>query len=212
MIQRTGSRRSESSRAPRGADRLQNSLNAHLPRLPRSCYLADAAVHWTMCVDRRQSGWLNPVAHLGFREAFLHACVKFEMLCPVYCLMPDHIHFVWVGSAAISDQRAAIVYFRTNTGSLLKPFKWQREPFDHVMRDAERRRGAFAKICDYVLENPARASISERGSHYPFSGSCIPGYPNLSPHRADFWEVFWKIFETKRGIGVEVRVPRDAAT
>lgn len=83
----------------------------HLPRLAPEFYRGFAVVHWVMTVDRRATGWLDALRHAQFREALLDTTVRYEMLCPTYCLMPDHAHFVWMGIAPTTDQRLAATFF-----------------------------------------------------------------------------------------------------
>jgi hypothetical protein len=108
--------------------------------------------------------------------------------------MPDHAHFVRLGGSAGSDQRRAVTEFRRTTNRLLAPRKWQREAYDHVLREAEWKRDAFSAACWYVLENPMRKDMVPDWKNYPYSGALVPGYPDLDPRREDFWEVFWKIY------------------
>ena len=68
-------------------------------------------VHWVMTVDRRATGWLDALRHAQFREALLHTMVRYDLLCPTYCLMPDHAHFIWMGIAPKTDQRGAATFF-----------------------------------------------------------------------------------------------------
>lgn len=93
----------------------------HLPRLAPEFYRGFAVVHWVMTVDRRATGWLDALRHAQFREALLHTMVRYDMLCPTYCLMPDHAHFVWMGIAPLADQRSAATFCRRATNRLLAP-------------------------------------------------------------------------------------------
>lgn len=170
---------------------------SHLPRLADEFYRGRAVVHWTMCIRDRQTGWLTREFHLRCREALLHAMVHYQALSPAYCLMPDHAHFVWMGLSETTDLARAAEFFRRQTGSHLKPFEWQKEPFDHVLREEERRHGAFAAVCHYVMENPVRKELVTDWRRYEFSGTVLPGYPDLDPRREDFWDVFWKIYNAK---------------
>jgi len=43
----------------------------------------------------------------GFRELLLHAAARQGFFCPVYVLMPDHLHVVWMGMRVCTDQRLA---------------------------------------------------------------------------------------------------------
>ena len=78
--------------------------------------------------------------------------------------------------------------------------KWslQVQAHDHVLREEERKRGAFASVCFYVMANPVRAGLVEREPDWPFGGTMIPGYPELHPMQEDFWELFWKLYYQHR--------------
>jgi REP element-mobilizing transposase RayT len=78
--------------------------HGHLPRLNAAAYRGFAVVHWAMTIRDRRTGWLNAVNHVRLREALLHTAVKYDLLCPVYCLMPDHVHLIWMGLNERSDQ------------------------------------------------------------------------------------------------------------
>jgi REP element-mobilizing transposase RayT len=174
-----------------------SSRHAHLPRLTPEFYRGFAVVHWVMTVDRRATGWLDPLRHAQFREALIHTLVRYEMLCPAYCLMPDHAHFVWMGIASTTDQRLAAAFFRRATNRLLAPEKWQQEPYDGVLRDEQRKRGAFQSVCAYVRENPVRAGLVVTANDYAYSGAIVPAFPDLEPCRDDFWNVFWSVYNAK---------------
>jgi hypothetical protein len=47
----------------------------NLPRLERHHYQGHAVVFWTLTLEERASGWLNPAFHSAFREQMLHASV-----------------------------------------------------------------------------------------------------------------------------------------
>jgi len=173
------------------------SLHGHLPRLAPEFYRGFAVVHWVMTVDGRASGWLDALRHAQFREALLHTAIRYELLCPIYCLMPDHAHFVWMGVATATDQRGAAAFFRRATNCVLAPKKWQREAYDSVLREEQRKRGAFQAACQYVRENPVRAGLVVARQEYAFSGAVVPGFPDLDPQRADYWEVFWRVYNAK---------------
>src|ERR1700710_1750633 len=85
---------------------------SYLPRLPREYYQADSVVHWTLTTFDRRQGWLTPTVHLQFRELMLHAEAREGLVCPVYCLMPDHLHLVWMGMRRDTDQINGMVFLR----------------------------------------------------------------------------------------------------
>jgi putative transposase len=171
---------------------------AHLPRLQPEFYRGDAAVHWTLTLFDHGKGWLNDSFHHHFRELLFHVAAREGLFCPVYCLMPDHMHLLWLGLRPDTDQRNGMSFLRTHLKPLLAPHQFQPQPYDHVLREEERKRGAFAKICFYILDNLVRAGLVETPQDWPFSGAVLPGYPTLRPLAEDFWPTFWKIFHDCR--------------
>ena len=166
-----------------------------LHRLAPPFYSGPAYIHWTMTTHGRRTGWLNDAHHFQVREILCHFLGKYDLLCPTYCLMPDHAHFLWIGWSPSSDQRRAITAFRTEWGRLLKGqgYSLDRQAFDHVLNEKERDRGALAAICHYILRNPERARLVNKWDGYPHMGALVPGYPGLDPRVADYWLRFWRI-------------------
>lgn len=165
-----------------------------LPRLAPEAYRGRAVVLWTHTIARRSTGWLNAGFHAAFRESMTHAAVREQLFCPIYTLMPDHLHLIWMGLADGSDQRLATRFLRGDLASHLKPHGWQHQPHDRVMRDKERMRKAFAQIAQYLADNPVRARLTDDARSWPYTGSIVPGYPDLHPLRADFWGKFWRFY------------------
>lgn len=165
-----------------------------LPRLPREFYQGRAVVLWTHTIEARATGWLDTSFHAAFREILLHACSRHALACPAYVLMPDHFHVMMMGLADRSDQHTATKFFREHVQPLLGNAHLQDRAHDSVLREEQRKRGAFAMACQYVRENPVRAGLVEKWSDWKFAGALVPGYPDLDPRRDDFWERFWKIY------------------
>ena len=173
----------------------------YLPRLPREHYQGDAVVHWTLTVFDRARGWLTDELHLRFRELLLHVAAREGLLCPVYCLMPDHIHFIWMGLRCDTDQRNGMAFLRTHLEPLLKPAKFQMQAQDRVLRDEQRKRGAFAKVCFYVAANPLRAELVKSEGDWRFTGCVVLGYPKLNLFDQNYWPTFWKLYGQTREPG-----------
>jgi REP element-mobilizing transposase RayT len=182
---------------------------SYLPRLPREYYQGDAVVLWTLTVFDRAKGWLTPEYHGRFRELMLHTMAREGLICPIYCLMPDHIHLIWMGLRRDSDQVNGMAFFRTYLEPELAPVKFQPQPHDAVLREEERKRNAFAQTCFYVAANPVRAELITEHASWSFSGCIVPGYPKLNPSDEDFWPKFWRIFPKLRHLyaGDIVRPP-----
>jgi putative transposase len=169
-----------------------------LPRLPREYYQGDAVVHWTLTIVDHVTGWLSDFFHSNFRELMLHAAVREGLFCPVYCLMPDHIHLLWMGLRLETDQRNGMAFLRTHLKPMLVPARFQPQAHDHVLRAEDRRKNAFARGCRYILENPVRAGIVKGVDDWKFMGAIVPGYPKLDPRENDYWRKFWKFYATEK--------------
>jgi hypothetical protein len=105
-----------------------------LPRLPREWYQGPAAVLWTHTFEHRATGWLTEKFHAHFREVLLHICARHRLACPIYVLMPDHWHLVWLGLAKSSDQRLATAFLRQHLKPALGKARLQDRAHDHVLR------------------------------------------------------------------------------
>ncbi len=177
----------------------------HLPRLAPECYRDFAVVQWTITVERRATGWLDKDFHFHLRELLLHAAAREGLLCPVYVLMPDHLHLIWMGLRVDTDQRNAMKFLRKHLAAELErrspagvEFELQKQSHDSVLRVKDRLRGAFEKSCFYVLDNPCRKNLVSHPSEWPYLGAVIPGCPFLHPLEEDFWELFWKSYSQQR--------------
>jgi putative transposase len=176
-----------------------------LPRLAPEFYRGFAVIHWTITLERREVGWLNEHFHSHFRELLLHAAAREALFCPTYVLMPDHMHVIWMGIRASSDQRNAMRFLRKHLNVELKRrshseahFQLQKQSHDRVLREEDRKRGAFAKACFYVLDNPCLNALVCHPREWKHLGSVVPGYPFLHPLSEDFWETFWKLYKEHR--------------
>jgi len=166
-----------------------------LPRLGRSAYQGHAVVFWTNTLEQHARGRLTPSFHNLFRELMLHAAAREQLFCPVYCLMPDHFHLIWMGLRGGSDQMDAMRFLRINLEPALgNGRRWRHQAHDHVLREEEHQPDAFVRICCYMLANPVRAGLAEREADWPYSGAVIPGYPSLHPLQPGYWELSWRIY------------------
>jgi REP element-mobilizing transposase RayT len=177
----------------------------HLPRLGPEFYRGFAVVHWIITLEHRATGWLDDGFHRHFRELLLHAAVREGLFCPAYVLMPDHLHLVWMGMRVDSDQRNAMKFLRkhlavefTRRSPGRNAFELQKQSRDNVLREKDRRRGAFMKTCFYVLDNPRRKTLVNHSHDWPHLGAMVPGFPFLHPLVEDFWEQFWKLYQQQR--------------
>ena len=174
-----------------------------LPRLERSDYQGTAVVLGTITLEDRVQGWLEGSFHSTFRELLLHAAFRQSLLCPAYTVMPDPLHLVWMGLKTSSDQILAMRFLRLHLQQALNlraadtglTIRLQKQSHDRVLRENQRKRGAFADACRYVLCNPHRGGLVADPMLWPYSGSVVPGFPDLSPFTANFWPIFWRAYE-----------------
>ncbi len=159
-----------------------------------------------MTIEDRKEGWLIPIFYYKLREILAHTTFRYGLCCPLFCLMPDHMHFLWIGILSGSDQRTACKYFRKHTNAVLEKlgFLLQKQPFDHVLTESERERGAFEAIAEYIARNPERSNLVPMDSFatYPYTSCLVPGYPELSPWQSDYWERFWRAYAFLRDQGL----------
>jgi REP element-mobilizing transposase RayT len=171
----------------------------YLRRLPAECYRGKACVHWSMSIEDGKTGWLVPIFYYKFRELLTHVAFRYGFCCPIYCLMPDHIHLLWVGILDTCDQRVAARYFRKQVNPVLEKLgaRLQRQGHDHVLREKEREKSALEEVFTYIARNPERAGIVKPDCYrgYAYTGCLVPGYPELQIWADDFWTRFWRIYD-----------------
>lgn len=177
----------------------------HLPRLAPELYRGFAVVQWTITLEHRATGWLDDGFHLRLREWLLHAAARESLFCPVYVVMPDHLHLIWMGLRVGSDQRNAMKFLRKHLAVELArrsangiEFELQKQSHDGVLRERDRLRGAFEKSCFYLLNNPCRKKLANHPRDWPYLGGVLPGYPFMHPLDEDFWEKFWTLYQKAR--------------
>jgi hypothetical protein len=127
--------------------------------------------------------------------------------------MPDHIHLLWIGLFAGSDQRNGAKFFRSHVNPILEQHgaRFQQQPYDHVLREQERERSAFETVVEYIARNPERAGLVPLDGFrdYEFTGCLIPGYPDLNLWQHGFWDLFWRIYDrlSRNGLAQSVLDP-----
>src|SRR5262245_3506941 len=177
-----------------------------LRRLPPEHYRGQACVHWSMSMEGRKTGWLVPIFYYKFREILTHTAFRYGLCCPIYCLMPDHMHLLWIGILDTCDQRRAARFFRKQLNSVLEKLgaAFQKQPYDRVLREEERQRSEFEDVAWYIARNPERGGLVPEGAFrsYPFTGCLVPGYPELNLWHDDYWERFWRVYDTLRRTGM----------
>jgi REP element-mobilizing transposase RayT len=184
------------------------AVRNHLRRLPRKFYRGDAIVHWEMTILDRQKGWLTNLFLYRWRELLTHTCFRYQLVCPIFCLMPDHVHLVWQGIHEDSDQLPAMRHLRTNVNGSLRRigFSLQDQAYDHVLTANERLDVAFREVCEYIARNPERAGIvaPDAFASYRYSGCLLPGYPLLRLFDDKYWDEYDRIVPFLKSNGLSL--------
>jgi REP element-mobilizing transposase RayT len=175
-------------------ERADSARKGYLPRLPREYYAGRAFIHWTLTIEGCAQGWLTSKFREQWNFVLLHACARFDLAVPAYVLMPDHTHLLMVGLDDEADHLTAIEFLRRHLAPALEPAGWQKQAHDHVLKEFERKEGAFQTIAQYVLENPVRGGLASDWREYPYVGCCVAGYPNLNLASDGYWPLFWRIY------------------
>ena len=96
-----------------------------------------------------------------------------DQICsvPVYCFMPDHLHFIISGLERKSRPKAAVEQFKLKTGfwmgQHMPQFECQDDFYDQIIRKSD----DFQRHVQYVASNPLRAGFVTDPFDYPFTGS-----------------------------------------
>ena len=180
---------------------LLSKRHDRLRRLHSGYYNGYAFVHWSMTIQQRKMGWLDSEFHYLFREELLHSIVRYDLACPIYCLMPDHMHILLIGLSENSNQTKMMEFFRKRLNIHLQKngVKFQKQAYDHVLKEHERKQNAFQSITHYILENPVRKDLVTKASEWLYSGCLVAGYPDLDPKDNSYWDRFWRIYQIEVG-------------
>ena len=178
----------------------------HLRRLPAEHYRGNAIIHWNLTILDRKQGWLSAIFLYRFRELLTHTAFRYELACPIFCLMPDHFHMLWMGLSETCDQLLAMKHFRKTTNDSLRRlgYELQDQAYDHVLQDEEKKEIALREVVEYIARNPERAGLiqPDEFASYKFSGCVVPGYPELRLFEPEFWGKFDRIITFLRNAGL----------
>ncbi len=140
-------------------------------RLSREDYVGQVRVAFTCCVDERRKLFVERDIVNEFVEILKVQCHRHELIIPIYCFMPDHLHVITVGRSYRSDAKSAFDGFKKKSGELLcaknLSESMQFSYHDHVIRASHDWRNQVF----YILQNPKRAGLVNDVWDYPYTGS-----------------------------------------
>ncbi|MBI3005278.1 MAG: transposase [Ignavibacteriales bacterium] len=140
-------------------------------RLRPELYRGTCVVSITICLKPRISFFVTEKLFRLFENVLLTELANFRCSSDVYLFMPDHGHVIIRGLDESSDTLKPLRAFKQKTGfamrSLRAPVKWQKDFYDHIIREDE----SVDKHIRYILENPVRKGLVNDWRLYPFKGS-----------------------------------------
>jgi REP element-mobilizing transposase RayT len=162
-------------------------------RLSPDRYIGRQSYFVTMCFhERRRYGASPQIAKWIICCLRSHAAAC-GFLVFAYCVMPDHLHVLAVGTSETSSlikfieafKQATAVGFSARTRRPL----WQSKYYDHILRRSD----AVDRVAWYIWLNPVRKGLCRAPGDYPFSGAMTPGMRGLlRGPRAAKWAPPWK--------------------
>ena len=115
------------------------------------------------CESRETNQLCKPDPGHTILAAAAHYHEKLTWHCRLMLLMPDHLHAVIIFPREPGMKTTVSNWKRFLTAK--HGVKWQRDFFDHRLRDEHQLREKM----DYVLMNPVRKSLCKRPEDWPWS-------------------------------------------
>jgi REP element-mobilizing transposase RayT len=158
-------------RPPVGTRHTTYPRRGSSPRASNFDYTGGHAYHVVFLTDRRIRHFSEEAWARAATEELRAASTHTGFSLAAYCVMPDHIHVLLEGDAALrSDLRRFAHRFKQVLGFRFKQSTaktlWHRSYYDHVVRPDEPLEAHAA----YILGNPVRAGLVDTVDAWPFSG------------------------------------------
>jgi len=152
--------------------RLHNSLPPNRP-FPASLPSGKAFVCMDRLLDEERAGpaYLRMPRVAQLVIAAIRKGAPDDYLLHTWVVMPNHVHLLLTPnidpSVILRGLKGASAREANNLLGLTgQPF-WQDESYDHLVRG----QGEFARIENYILQNPVRAGLARSGEEYPWSSA-----------------------------------------
>ena len=155
----------------------------HLSRLDRILIPGAAVYYITVCAEDRARVLADRAVAGVLAEAWRHSYEAHGWMIGRYVVMPDHVHFFaspgpdtakglpvfmgcWKRSTTIRIRKLQAAGHRRMPRPTERPFAWQKEFFDHLLRSDE----SHAQKWDYVRQNPVKARLVSDPDEWPYQG------------------------------------------
>ncbi len=125
-------------------------------------------IFFTLVANYKKCYFINPEINEQIIECLEEIFQTSNIFLPVYCLMPDHLHFVSYATGQEGNLLDRVNYFKSKTSKIGKNFGisdlWQKRYYDHIVREQE----SLRKISEYIYDNPVRKKLIEYAGDYPY--------------------------------------------
>jgi REP element-mobilizing transposase RayT len=155
----------------------------HLTRLDR-IHVPGAPVYFiTACAEGRARVLADRAIAEVLVEAWRYSYEAHGWMIGRYLVMPDHVHFLaspgpdtarelsvfvgcWKRTTTIRIRKLQAAGHRRMPRPTERPFAWQKEFFDHLLRSEE----SHAQKWEYIRQNPVRAGLVTDPDEWPYQG------------------------------------------
>ena len=132
---------------------LRRRVEAYLDQGHGSCYLRD-----------------HQVAEMVQNSLLFHDLTKYRLAA--WCVMPNHAHLLCtpcIGHSLAEIAHSLKSYTAKEANKILGRSGrfWQKEYFDRYIRNARH----YAKVVEYIENNPVKARLCKKPSDWPFSSA-----------------------------------------
>ena len=145
-------------------------------RLKDFDYSARRSNFVTIVTERRQTFFKDKRIAEATVEVLLDLRKKYRFNLYSFCLMPDHFHaLIGVGDSGMTLGRICGDFKSLSTKAFWQLYKgklWQRQFFDHVIRNEI----DFLETIEYIRENPVKANLATNWKDWKYAGE-----PDLEP-------------------------------
>ncbi|MDI7774322.1 transposase [Asticcacaulis sp. EMRT-3] len=133
--------------------------------------IPEVAHHVTQRGNRRERIFLEPGDEQIYLDLMATQLKRYNVACLVYCLMPNHVHFILTPIDETGLARAVGEAHRRYTGFIGARQRWTghlfQGRFGSVAMDEAHLLAAFR----YVALNPVKARLVERAQDWPWSSA-----------------------------------------
>jgi len=126
----------------------------------------------TVCTHHREPVLAAPAVTEVLVGALKDSLVDHGWMVGRYVVMPDHVHFFASPCGDNAKRLSSFVgFWKRSTATTIRKrtlpsFAWQREFFDHLLRNDE----SYARKWEYVRLNPVRAGLVADAQEWPYQG------------------------------------------